>query len=81
MLVLYVGWKAYSWVYRPAERAFIVPLKDIDIYSGMRDSQLAVSGQGVSPEDRRASVASMAAERNQKKGPKHYVMRAVRTLI
>ena len=59
LIALYLIWKVYSWFYRPSDRPFFVALKDIDIYSGMRPSQLSISGADVPEEHRRQSVAQM----------------------
>ncbi|KAL2214621.1 putative general amino-acid permease GAP1, partial [Sarocladium strictum] len=36
-IFLYLSWKIYSWFYYPEHRAIWVPIKKIDIYSGMRE--------------------------------------------
>lgn len=72
LIVLYLFWKIYSWFYRPADRPFYVKIKDIDIYTGMRDGQQGISGQGVSEEDRRASIAELHGGEKKKKGPMDY---------
>jgi yeast amino acid transporter len=63
LIFLYLVWKVYSWFYRPADRALFIRLKDIDIYTGMRDTQAEISGQGVSEEHRRASIQQMQDEK------------------
>lgn len=80
LILLYIGWKGYSWFYQQSDRPFYVKIKDIDIYTGMRETQLAVSGADVPEEHRRASVAEML-EAEKKKGPKDYIMRVVRNVI
>ncbi|KIV99703.1 hypothetical protein, variant [Verruconis gallopava] len=80
LVFLYLIWKVYSWFARPADRPLWVPLKDIDIYTGMRDTQVAISGPDASEEVRRASIAEMAEER-KKKGPLDYVKAVVRSVI
>ena len=81
LVFLYLGWKVYSWFVRPADRPIWVRIKDIDIYSGMRESQTFVSGQGMSPEERRQSIEGM--ERSEKKatGFKGRAMGAIRSVI
>jgi len=54
-----------------------IKLKDIDIYSGMREGQFA---NGTSPEARRASVQEAMAMK-QKKTPKDHVMGVVRSIF
>jgi yeast amino acid transporter len=73
LIALYVVWKVYSWFVRPADRPLYVKIKDIDIYTGMRDAE-------ISPEQRRASVAEMQDAR-KKRGPKDYIMAGVRSII
>lgn len=80
LVFLYLVWKIYSWFTRPADRPLWVAIKDIDIYTGMRDTQSEVSGVGVPEEQRRASIQGMQEER-RKKGPKDYVMAVIRSLI
>jgi amino acid transporter len=59
LIVLYLIWKIYSWFKVPSDRPFFIALKDIDIYTGMREGQRRnVSGQDVSEEVRRASITS-----------------------
>ncbi|TVY56809.1 putative amino-acid permease P7G5.06 [Lachnellula cervina] len=40
LLFLYLGWKGYSWFVVPEHRPLYVKIKDIDIYTGMREGQL-----------------------------------------
>lgn len=80
LLFLYFMWKGYSWFYRPEDRPLYVKIKDIDIYSGMRPNQAAISGADVPEETRRQSVAQLH-EGEKKPGPKDYVMRVVRNII
>ncbi len=61
LIALYLIWKVYSWFYRPADRPLWVPIKNIDIYSGMRDYAAAISGPDVPEEHRRASISEMQA--------------------
>jgi amino acid transporter len=80
LVFLYFCWKIYSWFYRPEDRPLYVKIKDIDIYTGMRDTQSYISGPDVPEEQRRSSIAEMQEE-NRKKGPKDYVMATIRSLI
>ena len=59
LIFLYAMWKVYSWFVRPSDRPLYVKIKDIDIYTGMRETQLSVSGADVPEEQRRASVAEI----------------------
>ncbi len=81
LIGLYVIWKVYSWFYRPADRPLFVRIKDIDIYTGMRDFQQEISGVGVSEEHRRASIAENLAEKKKKRGPKDYLVAGIRNII
>jgi amino acid transporter len=80
LLVLYLMWKIYSWFMVPSDRPLFVAIKDIDLYTGMSDHQQLTSGQGVSPEQRRASVAD-ALGRKEKVGPMGYVKRVIGNVI
>jgi amino acid transporter len=80
LIALYVIWKVYSWFVRPEDRPLYVKIKDIDIYTGMRETQLSISGADVPEGQRRASVAEMLGA-EKKKGPKDYVMGMVRSII
>jgi amino acid transporter len=62
LIFLYLIWKVYSWFIRPEDRPFFVRIKDIDIYTGMRDTQRGLSIDQ-SPEERRASIAEIQAAR------------------
>lgn len=77
---LFLVWKIWSWFTRPADRPLYIKIKDIDIYSGMRDTQVGISGEGVDPEARRASIEQMQYE-NKKKGPKDHIMGVVRSVF
>jgi amino acid transporter len=80
LIFLYLLWKVYSWFVRPEDRPLYVKIKDIDIYTGMRENQLSISGADVPEEQRRASVAEML-EAEKKKGPKDYIMGVIRNVI
>jgi amino acid transporter len=65
LLVLYVGWKAYSWFFIPEQRPLYIKIKDIDIYTGLREEQLELIN---APEDqRRQSIMEMQGVKS--KGP------------
>jgi yeast amino acid transporter len=80
LLFLYAIWKVYSWFVRPEDRPLYVKIKDIDIYTGMRENQLSISGADVPEDQRRASVAQML-DSEKKRGPMDYVMGVVRSVI
>lgn len=80
-IFLYLCWKIYSWFKRPADRPLYIKLKDIDIYTGMRDTQTMISGHDVPPETRRASIQEMQAELGQRKGLKGHAMSVVRSIF
>lgn len=81
LVVLYFGWKIYSYFYRPEHRPLFIRTKDIDIYTGMREGQRSlISGQGVPEEQRRASVAELQEE-NKKKGIKDWAIAGVRSVF
>jgi amino acid transporter len=73
LLFLYLIWKSYSWFYRPEDRPLYVKIKDIDLYTGMRQEQLHISGPDV-PADQRPYE-------EKKKGPKGMVMRIIGNVI
>ena len=80
LIFLYAMWKVYSWFVRPEDRPLYVKIKDIDIYTGMRETQLSISGADVPEDQRRASVAEML-DAEKPRGPMDYVMRVVRSVI
>lgn len=80
LVFLFLLWKVWSWFKRPADRPLYIKIKDIDIYSGMRDTQVPISGEGIDPEARRASIDQMQYE-NKKKGPKDHIMGVVRSVF
>jgi len=80
LIFLFLGWKGYSWFKRPADRPMFIRLKDIDIYSGMREGQFAISGDGVTPAARRASIQEMQ-DAKKKKSAKDHVMGVVRSIF
>jgi yeast amino acid transporter len=81
IVFLYVGWKIYSWFKFPAHRPLYVKIKDIDIYSGMREGQaLMISGEGVTEQQRHQSIAEIQDE-NKKKGIGGWAKAAVRSVF
>jgi len=81
LIGLYLMWKIYSWFARPADRPFYVKLKDIDIYTGMRDTQASISGPSVPEDQRRASVIEMQQAGMLRKTPKQRALALVRTIF
>jgi yeast amino acid transporter len=78
---LYLMWKVYSFFKVPEHRPLYVKIKDIDIYSGMRQGQLdMISGAGVTEEQRRQSIAELKQD-NEKGGALGWAKAAVRTVI
>lgn len=64
LLLLYCIWKGYSWSRFPSHRSMWTKLKDIDLYTGMREGQMQmISGPDVSEDQRRASVAELQNEK------------------
>lgn len=80
LIFLYFMWKVYSWFTRPADRPLWIPIKDIDIYTGMRDSQTTISGENADPEARRASIEEMERIKHDT-GMKKHVMGVVRSVF
>lgn len=81
LIFLYLGWKIYSWFYRPSDRPLFIRAKDIDIYTGMREGQRTlISGEGIPEDQRRASIIEMQEEQ-KKKGVKDYIMAGIRNVI
>ena len=54
LIFLYACWKIYSWFKVPAHRPLYIKIKDIDIYSGMRQQNRDIS-DGVSVGEDQAS--------------------------
>ncbi|EXJ96315.1 hypothetical protein A1O1_01441 [Capronia coronata CBS 617.96] len=80
LIFLYLCWKIYDWFDHPEERKWFIRTKDIDIYTGMREAQLMISGVDVPEEQRRASIVEMQEEK-KKRGPKDYIMSGLRNII
>lgn len=67
LVVLYLGWKVYSWFARPEERPLYISIKNIDIYTGMREGQMnLISGPHIDAEQRRASIIELQDEKPKK---------------
>jgi amino acid transporter len=67
LLVLYLGWKCWSWFMRKEHRPLYVKIKDIDIYTGMREGQVElISGPQVTQEQRKESIVEMQDEQKKK---------------
>ena len=81
LIFLFLVWKVYSWFTRPSDRPLWVKIRDIDIYSGMRESQVLVSGQGMSPEERRHSIEGMERGEKRPAGFKGRAMGIIRSVI
>lgn len=79
-IFLYLVWKVWSWFKRPSDRPLFIALKDIDIYTGMREEQSVISGAHVTDEQRRASIAEMRGEK-AKRSPLAYLKAGVRNII
>lgn len=81
ILVLYLGWKGYSWVYIPEHRPLYIKIKDIDIYTGMREGQMdLISGPNVPEDQRRASIAALQDE-TKKKSPADWAKSAIQSVF
>jgi len=80
ILGLYLVWKVYSWFMVPSHRPLFIPLKDVDVYAGMREDQKVISGVDADPEQRRASIVEQEEE-NKKKGIKDWGRGVVRSVL
>lgn len=80
LIALYAMWKIYSWFVRPSDRPLYVKIRDIDIYTGMRESQLDISAANVSEEVRLASVAQIN-DSKKKRSPAEFLMAGVRNIF
>jgi amino acid transporter len=81
LLILYIGWKGYSWFYRPEERPLYVKIKDIDIYSGMREGQMnLISGPHIPEDERRGSILALQDEK-KKRGAAGWAKAAVQSVF
>ena|ERR1700744_4030093 len=80
LLVLYLGWKAWSWFKIPEHRPIYVKIKDIDIYTGMREGQELISGPQVPEDQRRESVIALQEE-EKKEGAAGWVRAVVSSVF
>jgi yeast amino acid transporter len=81
LIFLYAAWKIWAFIKIPEHRPLYVKIKDIDIYSGMRQGQLdMISGADVSEEQRRQSIAELRQD-NEKGGVMGWAKAAVRTVL
>ena len=66
IIFLYFIWKIYSWFKFPSHRPLFTRARDINIYEGMRESQLEYINAGqVDEEGRRKSIADLQQERHK----------------
>lgn len=72
-------WKGYAWSKYPEHRRLWVPIADINVLEGIREEQRLISGDGVSPEARRASIAE--SKEVKKKGALATARRMIGGLI
>ncbi|KAK5114829.1 hypothetical protein LTR62_001986 [Meristemomyces frigidus] len=75
LIFLYAVWKVYSWFVVPAHRPLYIRIKDIDIYSGMREGG-NTAGVDITPEGR----ASIDGEK-EKKGVAGWMKAGARVII
>lgn len=81
LIVLYLGWKLWSWFKIPEHRPFYVKVKDIDIYTGMREGQIELlSGEHLTPDQRKQSIVEMQDEQ-KKKGVMGWLKAAVTSVF
>lgn len=66
ILFLYLIWKIYSFFAVPEHRRMWVPIKDIDVYNGMRAGQRDISDPDAPEEQRRQSIISVQEYRKKK---------------
>lgn len=65
VVFFYFVWKIYSWFFVPAHRRMWVDLDKIDVYAGMREAQLAISGPNASEHHRRESIQALQEEKKE----------------
>ena len=81
LIFLYLCWKVYSWFVHPEHRPLYVKIKDIDIYTGMREEQRRfVSGEEVGDEVRRSSVQEFEGD-TKRQGVMGWVKASVRSVL
>lgn len=67
LLILYLGWKGWSWFKHKEHRPLYVKVRDIDIYTGMREGQIElISGSHLTPEQRKESIVEIQEETKKK---------------
>ena len=82
LVFLYLVWKAWSWSKYPSHRPIWIAISDIDIYSGMREGQRSmISGEGVTDDQRRASISEIDAEKKKNRGPMGYAKTVFRSVF
>jgi len=81
LVFLYAVWKIWSWFKHPSHRPLYIKIKDIDIYTGMREGQSRVSGRDVPEDVRRSSIAELQAQNEKPKGMKGKALAAYHTLF
>lgn len=81
LIVLYIGWKAYSWFAVPEHRRLYVPVDKINIYDGMREGQVElISGSHLTDEQRKQSIIEIK-EDNTKHGVAGYGKAILRSVF
>ncbi|KAF2152811.1 hypothetical protein K461DRAFT_294447 [Myriangium duriaei CBS 260.36] len=81
LVFLYLVWKVYSWFVYPEHRPLWIKIKDIDIYTGIRENQLQnISGMAHADEQGNANMQQVQGG-TKKRGPKNWIMSGVHTLI
>lgn len=67
LIILYLGWKGWSWFMHKEHRPLYVAIKDIDVYSGIRTGQIELlSGTHLSTDQRKESIVEMQDEQKRK---------------
>ncbi|KAK5110309.1 hypothetical protein LTR62_006162 [Meristemomyces frigidus] len=67
VVFFYLVWKGYSWFAIPQHRRMWVNLEHVDIYAGMREDQLAISGPHVPDQLRLERIQSLQDSLHEKK--------------
>jgi yeast amino acid transporter len=65
IIFLYAIWKLWSLFKVTTHRPLYVKIEDIDIYTGMREEQLQISGAEADPDYRRQSIVEMKGEQKK----------------
>jgi len=66
IIALYAGWKIWSMFKIPENRPMWVAIKDIDLYTGMREGQFTISAEGIPEAVRRQSIMSLDVNKPKK---------------